>query len=425
MDVESNLALTADERAMRSGELGPAVAMAMRILCRMAPLYGATMLLPVTRSHIDGVILSGAAGLAFAERLADLGGRVSVPTTLNVMSMDRTGWRSQGMEPGFAERARRLGSAYVRMGARPTFTCAPYQTEPPPSLGEQIVWSESNAVAFANSVCGARTNRYGDYLDVCCALTGRVPAAGLHLDTARRATVLVTLRGIPTSAMVRDDFYPLLGYRVGQLVDTRVAVVEGLEVTPSVDQLKALLAAAASSGSVALLHLAGITPEAATVKDALRGEEPDERIVVTMDDLRETFHELNQQVDGSIDLVAFGSPHASLTECRRLAGLMRGRQGADGVQIYVTTSRGVRDLLERSGELADLEAFGATVTADTCIVVAPLVRPGATRLMTNSGKYAHYGPGLLGVRTAFGTTEECVASAEAGAVLREGSPWLP
>ena len=423
--VEDGLSLTDIERAMLAGDHGPAVATAMRILARIAPLYGATSLLPVTRAHIDGCVLEGDAGLMFAERLADQSGRVAVSTTLNVMSMDRTGWRDQGMDPTYADRAHRLGNAYVRMGARPTFTCAPYQTEPPPAFGEQIAWSESNAVAFANSVCGARTNRYGDYLDISCALTGRVPAAGLHLDGPRRATVQIDLVDTPTQAMERDDFYPLLGYRVGQMVENRVAVVEGIDSSPSTDQLKALLAAAASSGSVALLHLAGITPEAPTTRDALRGREPAERLAISLPDLRHTFRELNQRVDGPVDLVTFGSPHASLAECRRLGMLMRGRRAASGVQVFVTTSRGVRDLLHRSGELADLEAFGAAVTADTCIVVAPpLVRPGATLLMTNSGKYAHYGPGLLGVQTAFGTTEECVASAEAGRVVREDSPWL-
>lgn len=424
MHVDTGLTLTDDEKRMLAGERGPAVELAMRILCRLTPIYGATSLLPVTRAHIDGCILEGAAGLSFAERLADLGGRVAVPTTLNVMSMDRLGWRDQGMDPHYADRAYRLGNAYVRMGARPTFTCTPYQSVEPPALGEQIAWSESNAVAFANSVCGARTNRYGDYIDICCALTSRVPAAGLHLDANRRATVLVELDGIPVDAMARDDFYPLLGYRVGQLVDTRIAVVDGLDATPTTDQLKALLAAAASSGSVALLHIAGVTPEAPTAAAAMGGSEQQERLAVTMDDLRHTFRELNQELNGTVDLVAFGSPHASLAECRRLATLMRGRRAHTGVDVFVTTSRGVRELLHRSGDLADLEAFRVSVTADTCIVVAPLVRPGARRLMTNSGKYAHYGPGLLGVRTAFGTTEECVASAEAGRIVRHRSPWL-
>src|SRR5262245_6106134 len=167
---------------MHDGDDGPARQLAMRILVRMAPLYGATSLIRITQAHVDGAILTGNAGLEFAERLANLGGRVAVPTSLNVMSMDRQRWRELKQPVDFASRARRLGEAYLTMGAAATFTCAPYQTASAPSFGEQIAWSESNAVAFANSVIGARTNRYGDYLDICCALTGRAPAAGLHLD---------------------------------------------------------------------------------------------------------------------------------------------------------------------------------------------------------------------------------------------------
>lgn len=419
-----DLRLTADERAMLAGEGGPATAQAMRILARMAPLYGASELLEVTRAHIDGVILSGEAGLQFAERLADLGGEVAVPTTLNVMSMDRQRWRDLGQDADYAEKARRLGRAYLRMGARPTFTCAPYQTDAAPSFGEQIAWSESNAVAFANSVIGARTNRYGDYLDICCALTGRVPAAGLHLDTPRLATFLIELDPLPPALVARDDLYPVLGYLVGSLVGDDVPVIAGLEAVPGEDRLKALAAAAASSGSVALFHLAGITPEAPSVADALGHRAPARVIRVTRHDLLRARAELTTASGDAIDVVAFGSPHCSLSECRELAALMAGRHAAPGVDVYVTTSRAVRDLLARSGELRSLEAFGAVVTADTCIVVAPLIRPGARTLMTNSAKYAHYGPGILGVASIFGATEACVEAAVAGRAPKDDGPWM-
>ena len=259
---------------MLAGDAGPAAQLAMRMLSRMAPLYEADELLPVTRAHIDGVILTGDAGLEFAERLADLGGRVSVPTTLNVMSMDRERWRDWGQDPDYAGRAHRLGHAYVRMGAEPTFTCAPYQTTSAPVFGEQIAWSESNAVAFANSVIGARTNRYGDYLDICCALTGRVPAAGLHLDEPRLATVLLQLDPLPAGLTEHDDFYPVLGYVLGPVLGDEVGVVTGLDAAPSEDQLKAPGRGAASSGAVAMFHLAGITPEARTANEALGGRRP-------------------------------------------------------------------------------------------------------------------------------------------------------
>jgi predicted aconitase len=419
----SALALTEEEEAMLAGEFGEATRLAMRILTRMAPLYGATALLPVTRAHIDGCIYEGDAGLEFAERLASLGGRVRVPTSLNVVSLDHRHWRQLGLSEEYADKARRLGKAYLDMGAAPTFTCAPYQTAAAPSFGEHIAWTESNAVAYANSVIGARSNRYGDYLDISCALTARVPAAGLHLSENRLGQVLIRLRDVPGELFARDDFYPVFGYLLGKLVDDEIAVVEGLEARPDEDQLKALAAAAATSGSVALFHLVGITPEAPTAAEAFGGRAPLRVIDVGMDELRRARGELTTATDEVVDVVAFGSPHCSLGECRRLAELMKGRSAAPSVEVFITTSRAVRDLLERSGELTTLVGFGAKVTADTCIVVAPLVRKGARTLMTNSGKYAHYAPGLIGVQAVFASTEECVASAEAGRVVVEDGPW--
>ncbi len=395
----------------------------MRILTRMAPLYGATALLPVTRAHIDGCIYEGDAGLEFAERLASLGGRVRVPTSLNVVSLDHRHWQQLGLPAEYAGKARRLGQAYLDMGAAPTFTCAPYQTAAAPAFGEQIAWSESNAVAFANSVIGARTNRYGDYLDISCALTARVPAAGLHLTEHRLGQVLIRLRAIPPALFARDDFYPVLGYLLGTLVDDEIAVVAGLDAQPAEDQLKSLAAAAATSGSVALFHLAGITPEAPTTADAFGGRAPQRTIDVGLDDLRRARRELSTATDDALDLVAFGSPHCSLAECRDWRPDARQASAAPGVEVFITTSRAVRDLLERSGDLDTLLSFGAKVTADTCIVVAPLVRTNARTMMTNSGKYAHYAPGIIGVQAVFASTEDCVASAAAGRVIVEDGPW--
>lgn len=417
------LRLTSEERAMLDGEAGPATALAMRILARMAPLYGADRFLAVTRAHIDGIVYEGHAGLTFAERLADLGGQVRVPTSLNVMSMDRTNWRQLGQDEQFAANARRLGYAYVRMGATPTFTCAPYQTDVAPVFGEQIAWSESNAVAYANSVIGARTNRYGDYLDISCALTGRVPASGLHLNEHRRGTQLFRLEQIPERLQSRDDFYPVLGYLLGQSVTNGVPVVDGFSVRPTSDQLKSLAAAAASSGAIALFHLVGITPEADDLRAAFQGEPPATAQNIDRARLRAVRASLSTTENVRVDAVAFGSPHASLRECMQLAELMAGQQAHPDVQVYITTSRGVKEILARTGALATLEAFGANVVADTCIVVAPLVRPGAKVLMTNSGKYAHYGPGIIGVESIFGSTEECVQAAVTRRAEVDDSVW--
>lgn len=422
-ELPVNLTLTAEESAMLAGEFGEATRLAMRIVSRMAPLYGASALLPVTRAHIDGCIYEGDAGLEFAEHLAALGGKVRVPTSLNVVSLDHQQWRQLGQDPGYADKARRLGRAYVEMGATPTFTCAPYQTSAAPSFGEQIAWSESNAVAYANSVIGARTNRYGDYLDISCALTGRVPAAGLHLDENRHGTIAIRLRDLPKDLFEREDFYPVLGYLLGTLVDDEIAVIEGLEAQPSDDRLKALAAAAATSGSVALFHIVGVTPEAPSSEVAFGGRPPTRVIEIGLAELRGARSELSTARSEQVDLVAFGSPHCSLAECKQLASLMRGRRAAPGVEVFITTSRAVRDLLDRSGDLQTLLDFGAKVTADTCIVVAPLVRSDARTMMTNSGKYAHYAPGIIGVQSIFGSMEDCVASAVASRVVIEDGPW--
>jgi predicted aconitase len=418
-----HLSLDDTERAMLQGEHGDAIALAMRILARMAPLYGADRFIEVTKAHIDGIVYEGTAGLAFAERLADLGGQVRIPTSLNVMSMDRTSWRELGQEETFATNARRLGYAYVRMGAVPTFTCAPYQSESAPAFGEQIAWSESNAVAYANSVIGARSNRYGDCLDISCALTGRAPAAGLHLTANRRGTNWFKLQNVPERLQERDEFYPVLGYLLGQTVTNGIPVVEGLLVTPTSDQLKSLAAAAASSGAIALFHLVGITPEASTLHDAFQGDPGVEPQPITLRHLREFRSSLSTTTNDRVDVVAFGSPHASLQECIHLAELMDDRKARDGMQVYITTSRAVKEILARTGALAKIQAFGTSVVADTCIAVAPLVRPGTRVLMTNSGKYAHYGPGIIGVESIFGSTEECVLAAITGRAEVDDSTW--
>ena len=408
---------------MLAGEAGPAAQLAMRILTRMAPLYGADQLLPVTKAHIDGCIYEGDAGLQFAERLAELGGRVRVPTSLNVISLDRARWRELETPSAFAAKASRLGQAYLEMGATPTFTCAPYQTAAAPMFGEQIAWAESNAVAFANSVIGARTNRYGDYLDISCALAGRVPAAGLHLDEPRLGRVLIDLAPLPSELTRRDDFYAVLGYLVGGLVDDEVPVLDGLEAKPDQDQLKAFAAAAASSGSVAMFHIVGVTPEAPTLADAFGGRQPSRRLAVGLAELRRARDELRTAGGQRLDVVALGSPHCSLAECRAVAALVPGLRLAPGIQFFITTSRAVRDLLARGGELAALHEFGAEVTADTCVVVSPLIARSARVLMTNSAKYAHYGPGILNVGVVFGSTEDCVRSAALGVIDVDDGPW--
>src|SRR5580658_171589 len=256
--------------------------MAMTILTRMAEVQGASAMLDITQAHIDSTIFIADAGLEYAERLAGYGARVAVPTTLNVSGLDEHHWREWAVPAEWAGKAYRQMQAYQSMGAIPTWTCAPYQAETAPRFGQQIAWGESNAIVFANSVIGARTERYPDLLDICAAITGRVPAVGLHLDENRAGDLLVQLHGLSRQLQEDDSFYPVLGHLLGKLAGNRVPVIEGVEARPTDDQLKALGAGAASSGSVALFHMVGVTPEAPTRQAAFQDRIPEATHVITM-----------------------------------------------------------------------------------------------------------------------------------------------
>ena len=415
--------LSERDRALLEGDLGPAARMATSILVRMAEVVSAREMLDITRAHIDATIYVGDAGLEFAERVASLGGRVVVPSTLNVSGLDEHHWKEWSVPEDWAAKAHRQMIAYQKMGTIPIWTCAPYQTEYAPKLGEQIAWGESNAIVFANSVLGARTERYPDYLDIAAAIAGRVPAVGLHLEENRRGQLVFDLRSIPQAIASRDDFYPVLGHLVGKLADERIPVLANLNARPTEDQLKALGAAASSSGSVALFHVVGVTPEAPTLNAALHGRSPEETLEVAMDDLKAARRELQTATGEELDLVVLGSPHFSFEELKRLAPLLEGRERHPRVTFLVTTSRGMRDLAAAAGLLRTLEEFGGRVTVDTCILATPMLPKSVRRLMTNSGKYALYSPGLLGVEVAYGSLEDCVSSAVTGRVTREPSPW--
>ena len=414
---------------MANGDAGPAPALAMSILVRMADVYGATALMDISQAHIDSTIYLGDATLEFAERLASLGARVAVPTSLNVSGVDECGWKDWAVKPEWAAKAARQMLAYERMGAVPTWTCAPYQTHMRPVFGQQIAWGESNAIAFANSVIGARTERYPDLLDICCAITGRVPAVGLHLTENRRGQIRLTLEGVPQALQRDDQFFAVLGHLVGKLADENIPVIDGIVVTPAEDQLKAFAAAAASSGRVALFHMVGVTPEAPTLEAAFHGEPPSPGgggarcIDITVADLRAARRELTTADGLELDMVILGSPHFSLAEFSLLAPLVAGRRVHPRVKFLITSSRLMKERARETGVLEPIEAFGAQITLDTCILASPMLPPEIKTLMTNSAKYAYYAPSLLNTQVTFGSLADCVRSAIDGRVVRNESLW--
>lgn len=408
---------------MLAGEMGTAVQMAMRILTTMARVYGAEQLLDIEAAHIDGCLYHGDSGIEFAQRLVDGGAQVRVPTTLNVGAIDLLHPDQFQGTAVQAQRAAQLMHLYQQMGCQPIWTCTPYQTSYRPSFGEQIAWAESNAIVFANSVLGARTNRYGDFIDICAAITGRVPAAGLHLTENRRGQVIFQLQNIPDRLLAEDVLYPVLGYFLGQHSQDKIPVIEGLPPETTEDQLKALGAAAASSGSVAMFHAVGVTPEAATLADALHHQPPEAVLPVTLADLRRTRDQLSTAPDGRIQVVALGSPHYSLAEFAQLLPLLAQHPIHPNVEFIVCTNRIVLAGLQKRGWLEGLRQAGVRLVVDTCVVVAPITRSQGGVLMTNSGKFAHYSPGNIGLDVVYGSLEECVRSAALGRVWRDTGLW--
>lgn len=417
------LTLSPRDQSMLKGEQGAAAQMAMRILTTMADVYGASELLDITAAHIDGCLYHGYSGLEFAEKLVAGGAQVVVPTSLNVGAMDLIHPEHFQGTAQVADWATRTMKAYEAMGCQPIYTCAPYQTGYRPKLGEQIAWAESNAIVFANSVLGARTHRYGDFIDICAAITGRAPAVGLHLTENRRGQILFRLEGIPERLLNDSVLYPVLGYLIGSQSANRIPVIDGLPTTVTEDQLKALGAAAASSGAVALFHAVGITPEAPTLEDALQHQPPEQTITVTMPMLRQMRDKLATVPDGAINVVALGSPHFSMTEFADLLPLIEAYPPQSSVEFIVCTNRIVQVNLQKRGWLERLQAAGVQIVVDTCVVVTPIVRARNGVLMTNSGKFAHYAPGNIGFQVVYGSLEECVRSAAQAQVWRDQELW--
>jgi predicted aconitase len=412
--------LTESDRALLRGERGEAAALAMRIIVEMAGVSGAGRLVDVASAHVDGCLYHGRAGLDFAERLVTGGARVTVPTTLNVAALDLLHPVRYRGDPETVANARRQMDAYIAMGCRATWTCAPYQLPERPAFGQHVAWAESNAIVFCNSVLGARTGRYGDFIDICAAVTGRVPLAGLHLDADRRATLALRLEGIPERLLASDALYPVLGSLVGRESGSAVPAIVGLPADTSEDRMKALGAAAASSGSVAMVHVVGVTPEAPTLEAATGGVTVSQ-VVVTTERLRAARDDLGTSADGRLAAVSVGTPHASIAELERLLELLGSERPK--VPLYVNVGREQVAEAEDRGLVAALDSRDVRIVSDTCTYISPVMDEVEGPVMTDSGKWAWYAPTNLGVEVVIGGLEECVRSAIGGRVVRDETLW--
>ena len=387
--------LTADEERMLAGEEGPAASKLLELLVALGEVFGAERLVPVESAHIAGVSYKnlGEAGLEWLVEQADLGAEARIPATLNPAGMDMEEWEAMGVPPEFADGQRRVISAFERMGVEPTCTCTPYLVGHVPEMGSQVAWAESSAVCYVNSVIGARTNRESGPTTLASAVTGLAALYGYRLDENRRPGAVVEVE-IELGSIME---YSALGYLTGRRLGTTVPYYIGLG-DPSLESKKALGAACATSGGIALWHGEGVTPEAEGVEEFTDGLE---RLTVERADLDDEIARLNQPLEDP--LIVFGCPHASLREMAEIAERVKGRDM--GGRLWVFTNRGVYSEARAAGHVGVIEEAGGRVYRDTCMVVAPVKEMGWKEVATNSFKAGHYMTNM-GLRTRMGTIGE-------------------
>ncbi|KAF5549752.1 DUF521 domain-containing protein [Fusarium napiforme] len=411
------------DKATLEGVNGEATRISMKILARVAEMMSAQEMKDVSQAHVDGAWY-GPGSLAFAKKLRDLGGRFRIPSTINSLTIDQRRWRNLGIDTELGSTCDELTQAFLDMDGKVSFTCAPYLLDTAPKLGNCIAWGESNAVIYANSVLGARTLKNPNMLEVLIALTGRAPKAGVYLDENRMAELHIHVQPF---TKVDSSFWPILGYALGAIASTRIPVITGLEdMKPSTTDFKAFSAAFATSSSAAMFHMVNLTPEAPTLEAVCGGDVPPQ-ISLGWKELSDCWHEFNHSsASRQVDLISLGNPHFTLHEIKDLAMLCRGKNKHADVAVIVTCGCAVHALASQAGYVRDLEEFGVQFLTDTCwcSIEEPIIPKKTKVIMTNSGKYIHYGPGLTGRQFCFGSLEMCAEAAMTGTNTGEPPEWL-
>ncbi len=400
--------LTDEEKRILDGQQGEPYKMAMEMLVALGEIYGAEKMTPIKSAHCAGLSLKshGIAGTEWAEDMVKAGARVCVPTTMNVIGVDRS--KDLGLPKEWVTNQMRIERAYECMGCFGTSSCVPYYAGFIPRFGESISWAESSAVVFTNSVLGARDNREGGPSALAAGLVGRTPLYGLLLNENRTGDFLFTVEA--TLQDVSD--YGALGAYVGRIVGTGIPVFDGLN-NPYIEDLVYLGAALASSGSVAMFHAVGITPEAPTVTAALGGKKVN-NILITNNEIAEGKRLLTSAKDTKVDYVAIGCPHFSLGQIKEVAMLLQGKKVAKDVVFWIHTNVAIKGLATQLGYTKIIEDAGAVLTQDLCTVLSVPETLGFKILATNSPKMAFYAPGGNQLMTWYGNVQQCISAAVQG-----------
>ncbi|MDJ0784021.1 MAG: aconitase X catalytic domain-containing protein [Desulfosarcinaceae bacterium] len=419
------LKLERDEREMLAGDLGPARQRAMALLVKYANALGAdrfidirnVTIIPGSIPNVEIVrkIVPSMDIDEIASRfMLDSDERVVVDkvkafTTTNATWRDQAYPELQKGSKAHCDLLQRLAEYCKRIGMIHLATCTPYQVGNLPVRGEHIAWTESSAVAYSNSVIGARTNIEGLHSAFAAAITGKIPNWGMHLDRNRRGKVLVEV------AVDMSDLreWSLLGYYVASQVGLNLPIYEHINHLPDLTQLMALCAAGISGGSVVMHHLVGITPEAPTVEAASGGRRPEFELRFAAAERRRTYEWLNRSGKDAVDIVALGCPHCTLESLRQIAELLDGKKISANTKLYLTTNSMIKAMGAIQGYNAVIEKAGGLILQDSCCL--ELAVDPDNVFATNSGKLGHYAPGATGLKhTWFGTLAECIDAAVTG-----------
>ena len=412
--------LNDEEQAMRDGKAGSARQWAIEHQIRVGTYLGAEDFVPVSQAHIMADTESlGAAGVEWLETMAKMPAserRVRIPTITDPRGTDFASAHKLKHQPWMLDLEKRAIAAFEALGVLMTDTCINYQTIMPPVRGEHCAYGDTGVVIYSNSVCGARSNFEGGPSALSAGLTGRTPRYGYHLDEHRLATLVVQTSYTPREL----NEWGALGGLVGRLAGDywQVPVVVGLDRVPGSDEMKHFGAAAASYGSLALFHMAGITPEAQRLEDVV----PSGVSLRTHDlgeaDVRKFQQSYVTAVDNAVDLVVFSAPQLSLVEMQEVAGLLDGRRAT--IPLLAITSPQIKPDADRMGITARIEAAGGTVLAGMCFYQSyareMAEANGWKRLATNSAKLTNI-IGGYGYKPALLSMEQCVDVACAGGKL--------
>ncbi|MBX3605738.1 MAG: aconitase X catalytic domain-containing protein [Piscinibacter sp.] len=418
--------LSDEEKAMRDGRDGAAVARAMDLLVRYGEALGAESLVETrnvcgtvtatTPFMRDFALAKGGLDAVFSEFNLDSAEVVETPRVRAFSSHLQLGFDphhpvEMGVSEQVVEFYRRSEAAAARMGVQILNTCTPYQVGNVPTRGEHCAWMESSAVIYINSVLGARTNAEGRESTSAAMLTCRIPNWGYHLDAGRRGTHGIEL-DMPVETV---EDWGLLGYWIGDWVQDRVPVVRGIGAVPNLPKLKHFGAAASSSGGVEMYHLVGVTPEAGSWEQAFGTNRPAEVRRYGARERAQTLERINAMgQDRQVDYVMLGCPHYTIEQIWEAAMLLEGRRVHANCALWIFTPRAIKALADRNGYTAIIETAGGKIMTDSCSAMSRAVPPGTRVVALDSVKQAHYLPAILGVQAWFGTTAQCIDAACTG-----------